>query len=227
MASPASCSAAASPRLPSSSAEIPPSLPASYPPTGKAPIPASCVRVAPSDSISPGEQVSRFAFVGDGLYCGDGGAELQRLWSSHAWKPLKNCDGRYVCRDKWLSEHSLESLVDVLRISVSSAVSSRSPQEDGHDQVHVLRLQGGGGILTYTNSRAGRFVHTLNTESGLARKLIALGMLQTLVDTIPGQAGLLFGSIANVLEWIPEPERTKAAPAIAVAMRTLLAHSSI
>ena len=23
---------------------------------------------------------SRFAFVGDGLYCGDGGLELQRLW---------------------------------------------------------------------------------------------------------------------------------------------------
>ena len=49
----------------------------------------------------------RFAFTGDGHYAGDGGAELERLYSLHRWKALNGCDGRYAARGKELVSLSL------------------------------------------------------------------------------------------------------------------------
>ena len=56
-----------------------------------------------TEVATPATLVSRFAFVGDGLHCGDGGLELQRLWLEHPWRPLRGCDGRYVQRGTQLT----------------------------------------------------------------------------------------------------------------------------
>jgi hypothetical protein len=39
-----------------------------------------------------------FAFQGDGLYVGDGGAALEQLWKllGTDWVPIKGCNGRLV-----------------------------------------------------------------------------------------------------------------------------------
>ena len=56
--------------------------------------------------------MSRFAFAGDGAYPGDGGRELQRLWMLGTWRPLKQCDGRYVSRNEEWSALALRELCE-------------------------------------------------------------------------------------------------------------------
>jgi hypothetical protein len=56
-----------------------------------------------------------------------------------------------------------------------SDVRIHSIEVDGKDPILIGRLADGGGILSYTKAAdASCFVHTLNTESGLLRKLHAL-----------------------------------------------------
>ena len=145
-----------------------------------------------TEVVTPATLVSRFAFVGDGLHCGDGGLELQRLWLEHPWRPLRGCDGRYVQRGTQLSTLSLAALCEAWRVRGRSAVVS--VRELAHataggggsgggggggggdgssgggsggsggssDGVECLRLAGGGGLLTYCKPD-GSYVHTLNT----------------------------------------------------------------
>ena len=187
----------------------------------------------PPPAVAAGE--SRFLFIGNGLYCGDGGSELQRLWSGHAWKPLNGCDGRFVCRDKSLAPMSLTKLADALRLNAASPIVRCRDVGDGDgDAIDVVRLRGGGGILTYakagTDSTPPRYVHTLNTESGLSRKLIAIGGdgLCALIDAIqPNEAGLVFGALTRILQQVPDDgERTRTGPAIAAALRFGLARAA-
>jgi hypothetical protein len=178
----------------------------------------------------------RFLFQGDGLYPGDGGAELQRLWSHHNWRALGGCDGRFVQRGKALSQISLPELCSQWRVAVSSpAICCCDASADDGDSVWCVRFRGGGGLLTYAKPD-GVFVHTLNTESGLCRKLVALHGRQ-LNASAPDErlaramesphAALLFQSCCSLLRWIPEPERTSAAPAAAVALRLTVARGSV
>lgn len=165
----------------------------------------------------------RFSFQGDGAYAGDGGAALQHVWLQHDWKPLKNCDGRFVQRGKELSSTTLSTLCTQWK--VSSATPVLRFDIAGQDSMECLRCVGGGGLLTYCKSDD-TFVHTLNTESGLCRKLLALGIGVNAMQRALDQH-CLFGILCTVLSHIPEPERTLAAPAVAVALRFGLARSAL
>lgn len=171
-------------------------------------------------------RVGRFHFIGDGNYSGDGGCELQRLWELHEWKPLHKCDGRYVQRGTELTEVSLKALCE--RWNVTAATSVLRFEISGEDNVECLRLTGGGGLLTYCKPDGKSFVHTLNTESGLCRKLIALraGHGAELVEKSL-QRQCLFGVLCRLLQYVPEAERTRAAPAVAVALRFGLARCAL
>ena len=46
------------------------------------------------------------------------------------------------------------------------------------DPVHVVTFDDGGGLISYAKA-GGRFVHTLNTPDGFARKLAQLGISLT------------------------------------------------
>jgi len=221
-----------------------------------------------SEAAAPAAPASGSAFVGDGLYCGDGGLELQRLWLEHPWRPLRGCDGRYVQRGTQLSTLSLAALCEVWRVRGRSAVvsvrdatagdgssdgsSSGSGGRSG-DGVECLRLAGGGGLLTYCKPD-GSYVHTLNTESGLGRKLIGIsgtkepysqqpdgptrGAATVVVATADGalcramcragapESAALFGALCALLAHIPEAHRTPSAPPIAAAMRSHLARTA-
>ena len=184
--------------------------------------------------------MSRFAFAGDGAYPGDGGRELQRLWMLGTWRPLKQCDGRYVSRNVEWSALALRELCESVGVTAAGHVVTcreagpRKADEGrlahrerlaGHDEVQCVRLRGGGGLLTYSKEADGgvaRHVHTLNTESGLARKLLALGggadgrLVRALSDA---RAAHLFSSLCRLLERVEEPARTRAAPPLATALR--------
>ncbi|KAL1515362.1 hypothetical protein AB1Y20_001991 [Prymnesium parvum] len=201
--------------------DAPPAAP-STPPAGS-PLPAPA---HPAYAALTSTPPLRFSFVGDGRYCGDGGAELERLWRASEWKPLKGCDGRFTCRERALAAVSLPRLAASLALRLAAPVVCCRPAANGCDGVQVVRLRGGGGVLSYEKPSRGVYVHTLNTESGLSRKLIGLGCEQPLIAALNEEAAMLFSTLTHVLRRIPEPERTRTAPAVCVAMRVLLARSA-
>ena len=83
------------------------------------------------------------------------------------WRPLPGCPGRHVlqgCPVATPPEDLLGGGVPVEEHRVAGAT----------DPVLVARVPGGG-LISYRNAD-GRFVHTLNDEGGLARKLAQLGI---------------------------------------------------
>ena len=173
----------------------------------------------------------RHAFRGNGLYIGDGGKELQRIYSSLSWRAIPKCDGRFVCRERRLASLTLAELLEELAIKTSSPIvrcrEGRS-DADAADTADAVRLKGGGGLLTYEKSDH-RFIHTLNTESGLCRKLIALetaGTVTAAMHALQPEAAAVCAALCALLEVVAEDERTHAAPAIAVAFRSHLARSA-
>ena len=166
----------------------------------------------------------RFHFVGDGLHCGDGGSELQRVWLSVDWRPIPKCDGRYVCREHRLSVLSLAALCNNLNFVAASPVLRCREHTATTDAADVVRFYGGGGIISYVKS-GGAHVHTLNTESGLCRKLIGMGAgcTRLLSASLSREAACCFDALCCLLRATPEPERTTVAPALAVALRFGLA----
>lgn len=115
-------------------------------------------------------------FSGDGSCPGDGGVLLQRLWDGSRWKQLRNCPGRYSCRVKPAAQQQpVQMLQHVFGEELNATMIAMhfSFSAAGKDPITVLRFADGGGLLSYDKGE-GVFVHTLNTESGLCRKLIAM-----------------------------------------------------
>ncbi|KAJ0409563.1 hypothetical protein ATCC90586_010074 [Pythium insidiosum] len=132
------------------------------------------------------------AFVGDGQFVGDGGATLQRLWDFARWRMIKGCPGRYIIRDK----QNNPALVDgqrvtaldaraLLRAALGDATADQlvvhtAQSERCVDGVQVVVFPDSGGVITYVKPSAdgsdqpAAYVHTLNTASGLQRKLEGL-----------------------------------------------------
>ena len=160
----------------------------------------------------------RFHFTGDGKYVGDGGSELQRLWEEIAWRPIKGCDGRYTARGKALTRLTLPQLCNAFNVATVSPTVTCREAADGKDAADAVRLRGGGGIVTYRKDD-GLHVHTLNTESGLVRKLMGIGGIESLVGTLPAGPQLAFSTAYNLLAAIPDSERTVVASATVCMLR--------
>ena len=156
--------------------------------------------LATSNSIT-----SAAAFRGDGKYIGDGGAALQALWCYCEWKEIRNCPGRYTIRRRDLAGWPPERLL-------AAALGAAAPQtglwrhsSSTSDAIHAVRFAGGGGLLTYARGD-GTFVHTLNTESGLLRKIAALRV----TPEVPQRARCVLG----VLAYLNDREQNAAAYAL-------------
>ncbi len=95
---------------------------------------------------------------------------FQELKANHTWKPIANCSGRYILKYA-PRDLSFEDLLgkdkELSRIQEFQTTKTK-------DTVFVV-LFAGGGIISYKRSD-GSFVHTLNDNSGLARKLADLGI---------------------------------------------------
>eukprot|EP00123_Amoebidium_parasiticum_P001836 comp13033_c0_seq1/m.8302 comp13033_c0_seq1/g.8302 ORF comp13033_c0_seq1/g.8302 comp13033_c0_seq1/m.8302 type:complete len:122 (-) comp13033_c0_seq1:341-706(-) len=112
------------------------------------------------------------AFIGDGKYARAGGVPLQLLWDHLPWREIKGCPGRYVTSDQKARLTSPDALLKEVGIEAVTQTCTPNPQRD---TVVVARFEGGGGLLTYVKGQ-GVYVHTLNTASGMERKLEALGI---------------------------------------------------
>ncbi|KAG2788793.1 hypothetical protein PC129_g4388 [Phytophthora cactorum] len=130
-------------------------------------------------------------FVGDGNYVGDGGELLQRLWEFATWKMIRNCPGRYIIKHKKKNPFLIDGLPvtsidtgDFVRRALATTEGEvptivvhdlESPRCVDRAKVVVFGAEGcGGGVITYCKQEQDGeaiYVHTLNTASGLRRKL--------------------------------------------------------
>ena len=93
---------------------------------------------------------------------------FEKLYSEREWEPIRDCPGRYALRgvDRRMN---VESMVGTtVQVSEHQSIAAK-------DTVLVALLEGGGGIISYRRSD-GSFLHTLNDEEGLERKLKQLGI---------------------------------------------------
>ena len=157
-------------------------------------------------------------FTGDGRFIGDGSQALEQAWKSSKWRAIPKCDGRYVCRERGLAMLSLHELCSMLRLEASSPVVQCCDGSATKDAVYAIRLVGGGGLLTYAKL-GGTYVHTLNTESGLCRKLVALDCVDQLISRLPREDAIYVSAFCRLLEEVKEGERTLVAPALSSIFR--------
>jgi len=114
---------------------------------------------------------------------------LQAALALHAWREIRGCPGRYVV------SRALDRVAPAAMLGerASSAAWAEFPApRQGRDAVCVaaFRDAGGGGLITYLKREgaATGYVHTLNTPSGLERKLRGMGLfdaVQRALDSRP------------------------------------------
>lgn len=181
---------------------------------------------AESGKGSAGIVAIRHSFIGSGQFIGDGGRELQRVWQLGQWRPIARCDGRFGSRDSSVAHFTLTELCALFSVDASSAIVAIRRGNAALDGVETVRFRGGGGLLSYARAD-GRSVHTLNTESGLARKLIALAGVRAVAASLAPPAAAVFESLCRLLEAIPDEDgqRTAKASAVCVALRFALARA--
>jgi hypothetical protein len=92
---------------------------------------------------------------------------FDRLINDWQWEPIRNCPGRYVLTGARADLSPQALLGGEVILSVYDVKTAR-------DTVMVARFSGGG-LITYKREN-GTYLHTLNTEEGLARKLLQLGI---------------------------------------------------
>jgi hypothetical protein len=92
---------------------------------------------------------------------------FDQLSAAWPWRPIPGCPGRFVLRGQQ-RDLPPEALVG------AGAAVARFRVAAARDPVLVLAIKGGG-LISYARPD-GSFVHTLNTEEGLRRKLEQLGI---------------------------------------------------
>ncbi|CAK9099158.1 Uncharacterized protein SCF082_LOCUS46446 [Durusdinium trenchii] len=159
------------------------------------------------------------AFHGDGRYPGDGGAALEELWQLLSWREIRNCPGRYTTSD--LEARFVEPSRLLERLSLASPGVPLTLELAHKDPIVMHRLPGGGGLLSYCKANA-TFVHTLNTESGLIRKVDALGVGNwgRLLESEPATyAAEACRACVAVLPFLLDSEKNAAASALVQVLR--------
>ena len=94
---------------------------------------------------------------------------FDELFRERNWQPIRNCPGRFVLRE---GDGGM-SLAQIL--GEEGGCVSRHRVKAARDVVLVLRLDAGGGIISYARAD-GSLLHTLNTPEGFERKLLQLGI---------------------------------------------------
>jgi hypothetical protein len=89
------------------------------------------------------------------------------MMEKHRWRPIPGCPGRYVLKGG-------PQAVSPRDLIGADVIIERFDREAADDIVLVVFVDGGG-LLSYAKDDGG-FVHTLNTQEGLRRKLKELGI---------------------------------------------------
>ena len=92
---------------------------------------------------------------------------FKKLYSEHLWRAIPNCPGRYVLELGSVTSRPQE-LAEVETRPIEFKVAA------ARDPVLVLRFVDGG-LISYRHTD-GKYLHTLNNESGFRRKIEQLGI---------------------------------------------------
>jgi hypothetical protein len=95
------------------------------------------------------------------------GITFDQLNTRWHWKPIPNCPGRFVLSAS-PSQLTPEDLL-------GPGVAVRELHIDTARDTVIIAALADGGLISYRRAD-GRYVHTLNTPDGFARKLLALGI---------------------------------------------------
>ena len=93
--------------------------------------------------------------------------KFDQLLDRLPWRPLRGCHGR------WVLSPEVEAGPPERLWPAAAPERYRSPAAP--DEIYLTRFDDGGGLLSYRKPN-GRFLHTLNSPDGLARKLERLGI---------------------------------------------------
>ena len=96
---------------------------------------------------------------------------FDELMHERAWRPIRNCPGRYTLVDTGIGEPGSLSVDELVG---ADARTQEFRSDRARDLVLVARIAGGG-IIAYRRPD-GSCLLTLNTEEGLRRKLEQLGI---------------------------------------------------
>ena len=98
---------------------------------------------------------------------------FETLFASLDWTPIPGCPGRYLLRTDRAAIPPAVLVGDDATMQQYSSPQAADPIE--------LALLEDGAVLSYRKPD-GRYVHTLNTPEGLARKLAQLGLPRAVVE---------------------------------------------
>lgn len=98
---------------------------------------------------------------------------FETLHARFEWAAIPNCPGRYVLRTD-------RATIPPERLVDESASTRRCHSPHAADPIELVLLENGA-LLSYRKAD-GRYVHTLNTPEGLARKLAQLELAEALMD---------------------------------------------
>ena len=150
-------------------------------------------------------------FIGDGKYVGDGGPVLEALWHLTRWRELRNCPGRYVSPDRVLRETTPRDLIQC-HLPSYVKMPKRFNELENKDPVEITRFPGGGALITYCKED-GVYVHTLNTESGMIRKVEALGLPTSAIsgESRSDYVEASLSTIIHILTFLDDSEKNSSA----------------
>jgi hypothetical protein len=92
-----------------------------------------------------------------------------KLQQAYKWKEIPNCPGRYV-----LDENKVYSHLPPEKFLSTNTKPTEFHSKNCRDVVLIIPFKTGGGLLSYrSRNKEGKvqYVHTMNTESGLQRKM--------------------------------------------------------
>lgn len=90
------------------------------------------------------------------------------LRNAFTWKEISGCPGRFTLGEPLPEAPPADMAGD-------GAVAVRLESPACRNPIELIRLPHGGGLLSYRRAD-GTYCHTLNSDSGLARKLRQLGL---------------------------------------------------
>lgn len=88
---------------------------------------------------------------------------FQTVFDTWSWKEIRNCPGRFIFAEG-TSKLTLNEIVGA-NLPVYEFETRIAP-----DKVLVIEFGNDGGLISFVKND-GKFLHTLNTEAGFARKL--------------------------------------------------------
>ena len=142
------------------------------------------------------------------------------LFQSFNWREIRNCPGRYVTSSKQIRNIHPSDFTNQFKI----AAVVREYAIQNKDHIIINRFNSGGGIIVYVKWESNKetYVYTLNTESGLIRKLLGLHIPLSDVDTSDCNLNNKMKLTGMILQYLGGTDRNACAHLLVMKWNQLL-----